>query len=215
MEFIYKPKRIIASDDQLLNSLRDAAEANSGTYLTAREFSKEHGTCTVQTICSRFGTWNRALVAAGLKTSNTFYHSVQALFENLADVWTKLEKQPSQGDMKKPLSKVPFVTYRRRFGSWTSTMFHFNAWIHSKNKDAFEDFFSVKFRQSRDVRKGLRYKILERDNSTCKMCGASPRKDPEVTLHIDHIIPSSKGGDSSPENLQTLCQACNLGKFNH
>ncbi|MBR4875585.1 MAG: HNH endonuclease, partial [Clostridia bacterium] len=55
---------------------------------------------------------------------------------------------------------------------------------------------------------------LKRDNFTCCACGASPAKDPSVELHIDHIIPWSKGGETTEDNLQTLCSRCNLGKSN-
>ena len=40
-------------------------------------------------------------------------------------------------------------------------------------------------------------------------CGKGP---PEVKLHIDHILPASKGGDSKFENLKFLCEQCNLSK---
>jgi len=60
---------------------------------------------------------------------------------------------------------------------------------------------------------GLRTKILRRDGFRCRMCGASPADG--ITLHIDHITPVSLDGRTVPENLQTLCQACNLGKSNH
>lgn len=58
----------------------------------------------------------------------------------------------------------------------------------------------------------LRFEVLARDKFTCCFCGASPRKDPSITLHIDHILPWSKGGKTTLDNLQTLCSTCNLGK---
>lgn len=67
---------------------------------------------------------------------------------------------------------------------------------------------------SRVISEKLRYQVLKRDNFKCCACGASPAKDPSVELHIDHIIPWSKGGETTLENLQTLCSRCNLGKGN-
>lgn len=60
---------------------------------------------------------------------------------------------------------------------------------------------------------GKRWQIFERDGWRCVSCGHSA-KDAGVTLHIDHIQPRSKGGGDEPENLQTLCRDCNLGKSN-
>jgi len=57
----------------------------------------------------------------------------------------------------------------------------------------------------------LRLEVIKRDGGACIICG---RKPPEVTLHVDHIIPASKGGLTESRNLQTLCQDCNLGKSN-
>ncbi|MGB8647287.1 MAG: HNH endonuclease signature motif containing protein [Anaerolineae bacterium] len=59
---------------------------------------------------------------------------------------------------------------------------------------------------------GLRYDILLRDKFTCKGCGRSPSRGDPVTLHVDHIVAIALGGKTVPENLQTLCQDCNLGK---
>ena len=58
----------------------------------------------------------------------------------------------------------------------------------------------------------LRSRILRRDNYTCVDCGASPRKDPNVSLHIHHVTPVSKGEKSEIKNLVTNCSICNLGK---
>ncbi len=66
----------------------------------------------------------------------------------------------------------------------------------------------------RDPSLRLRYRVLARDNFSCVQCGASPAKDPSVELHLDHILAWSKGGETTYENLQTLCFKCNLGKSN-
>lgn len=54
-----------------------------------------------------------------------------------------------------------------------------------------------------------RFEIFKRDNFTCMYYGKKP---PSVILHIDHIIPVSKGGGNGTENLVTSCDKCNLGK---
>lgn len=58
----------------------------------------------------------------------------------------------------------------------------------------------------------LRYDVFTRDHYRCCICGASQKDG--VTLHVDHIIPVSKGGKTVMSNLQTLCDRCNLGKSN-
>ena len=57
---------------------------------------------------------------------------------------------------------------------------------------------------------GLRYDILKRDNFRCQICGATAATG--AKLHVDHIIPVSKGGRTLPDNLRVLCDRCNLGK---
>lgn len=56
----------------------------------------------------------------------------------------------------------------------------------------------------------LRYDILKRDGFKCKICGATAQDG--VKLHVDHIIPVSKGGKTVRSNLRTLCDRCNFGK---
>lgn len=56
----------------------------------------------------------------------------------------------------------------------------------------------------------LRYNILKRDGFKCQICGFGQKDG--VKLHVDHIIPVSKGGRTVPSNLRTLCEACNMGK---
>ena len=64
--------------------------------------------------------------------------------------------------------------------------------------------------QRKLMTKTLRTKIAKRDNYTCQKCG---KYMPDgVGLHIDHIVPISKGGKSIPSNLQVLCSKCNGNK---
>jgi len=56
--------------------------------------------------------------------------------------------------------------------------------------------------------KPSRQSIYIRDNHKCQYCG-STRK-----LTIDHVIPKSRGGDDSWENLVVACSRCNTLKGN-
>lgn len=62
----------------------------------------------------------------------------------------------------------------------------------------------------------LRTEVLERDNYTCQMCGYAAKQtyaDGEaVRLEADHIIPLKDNGETTVDNLQTLCARCNAGK---
>lgn len=58
----------------------------------------------------------------------------------------------------------------------------------------------------------LREYIKKRDNYTCCNCGNSIYAEPNLLLEIDHIIPISKGGCTTENNLQTLCWKCNRAK---
>ena len=58
----------------------------------------------------------------------------------------------------------------------------------------------------------LRSEIKQRDHYTCLQCAVSVAAEPHLLLEIDHIMPVSKGGLSTPENLQTLCWRCNRSK---
>ena len=56
----------------------------------------------------------------------------------------------------------------------------------------------------------LRYDVLKRDGFRCQICGRTAQDG--VKLHVDHIIPVSKGGKTEMNNLRTLCSDCNKGK---
>jgi 5-methylcytosine-specific restriction endonuclease McrA len=51
-----------------------------------------------------------------------------------------------------------------------------------------------------------RREILRRDKHTCQYCGATRQ------LTLDHVIPTSKGGKHSWDNVVTACEWCNNRK---
>ena len=51
-----------------------------------------------------------------------------------------------------------------------------------------------------------RYNIYRRDDYSCVYCGSREK------LTIDHVIPKSKGGKNTWDNLVTCCSSCNLNK---
>ncbi len=56
-------------------------------------------------------------------------------------------------------------------------------------------------------RKLTRRAIFARDEWTCQYCGAG-----HGNLTVDHVIPRSKGGSSSWDNIVTCCAPCNRRK---
>ncbi len=70
--------------------------------------------------------------------------------------------------------------------------------------NGFNGFFRKEVRFSRR-------NIFERDKHTCQYCQKKLSK-PELT--IDHVLPQSKGGADSWENLVLACVKCNVKKSN-
>jgi 5-methylcytosine-specific restriction endonuclease McrA len=68
-------------------------------------------------------------------------------------------------------------------------------------------YIDVRGRQRRSSSK--RNRILARDRHRCQYCGT---KGTVFDLTIDHIVPVSRGGTTSPENLVAACFACNQRK---
>ena len=55
-------------------------------------------------------------------------------------------------------------------------------------------------------RKITRRAVFARDDWTCQYCGS------RANLTVDHVIPRSKGGGSSWENIVASCAPCNRRK---
>lgn len=64
-------------------------------------------------------------------------------------------------------------------------------------------------RTPRTVVRLSRKNLMLRDGHQCQYCG---RRPPVRDLNIDHVLPRSRGGDGTWDNLVTACKGCNLKK---
>ena len=55
----------------------------------------------------------------------------------------------------------------------------------------------------------LRTKVLMRDRYRCQYCGG---RGTATDMTLDHILPRSRGGRTTPENLAACCRTCNNRK---
>ncbi|KKU76575.1 MAG: HNH endonuclease domain protein [Parcubacteria group bacterium GW2011_GWA2_47_64] len=193
------------------------------------------------TVKNTFGSWHKALTALKDKLrekdldlsprksrSNLLNPTEEQLLEEMDRVWKKLGHRPSSTEWKNSNPAFSYGTYRYKFNGWSNACLKF---IEHKmggsivvepmtEKTAETDTRviaegkaqHVKISYSRNIPMSMRIRVLDRDNFRCVFCGRSPATDLGIKLHIDHIVPFSKGGKTTLENLQTLCQECNLGK---
>ena len=89
-----------------------------------------------------------------------------------------------------------------------------NAILKSLPKEALSREELKEINRRKKISDTTRYAVLERAGFKCQCCGIKPLKDNDVILHIDHIIPYSLGGSDSIDNLQVLCDKCNISKRN-
>ncbi len=54
-----------------------------------------------------------------------------------------------------------------------------------------------------------RHAVLVRDNFTCQYCGIAPGR---ANLTLDHIVPRSRGGQTTWDNVVAACKPCNIRK---
>jgi hypothetical protein len=208
------PKNTPKSSEELIEDLQLVAK-NLNTEKLSQKLYTEHGKYDCSTFIRHFGTWNKALLKAGLKLSNIINYSDEELFENILNIWQKKGAQPTRRDLNTVDSEISSGSYRRRFISWTNAIKEFIEYTNSKEISPIKNRITqISVNNNRDPSLRLRFQVLKRDNFSCVKCGASPAKDQYIVLNIDHIKPWSKGGLTEISNLQTLCQDCNLGKSN-
>jgi hypothetical protein len=212
------------TDEALLDELRRISVVLGEHPLTQVAFTKASGKVHAQTLIRRFGTWKETLAKAGLEHRFlTRIHAEQASLENIAEVWTHYGRPPEYREMFQPPSRIQGKTYIYRWGTWRKALKAFVDWANADEQLQGSETEPEAPQQSpakpnrteadyREVRPGLRFRVFKRDNFRCVACGRSPATHLNIELHADHILAVANGGKTIVENLQTLCQGCNLGK---
>ncbi len=218
-------KRDITESD-IIYELHRIAKMIGKDSITVVDFKNYSELCSVSTLNRCFGTWKQILKLAGMDCKNSKITD-EELYEEIERIWIHLGRQPTYTDMRNGIAKYSPRTFENHFGSWRSALESFVKYINDDSKIILQENCienkkvvqnvqqgSRKHITNRNINLRLRFLVMKRDNFKCCMCGASPATDSAVELHIDHIVPWSKGGETTFDNLQTLCSKCNLGKSN-
>lgn len=211
--------------------LKRVAQQLGKDTIMQKEYA-ERGQFSPKPLIRHFGSWQAALEKNSLKRSRNYRVSEEEYFENLEFLWRTLGRQPRYGEVRKPFSRLTAKAYEQKFGSWRKALEAFVTFVNKESSESGvseqEDReqlarsesiagipslpFGNSDKTSRTISWRLRYLVMRRDNFKCCYCGRSPALVPGVILHIDHKEPWSKVHQTDLDNLQTLCNQCNIGK---
>ena len=207
-------------DQELLDDLKRVAQNIGVDKLSSREYDNNGAKYTSGTICTRFTSWNNALEKAGLTIVHHRDVSEKELFLNIEQVWINIGRQPVFRDMKNS-SKYSTHQYVTKFGTWRKALEAFIQFINSDKdiEEVSEEETTIskdsevvfKHKTKRFPSERLKVQVLMRDGNKCRLCGITVTGE---SIHFDHILAWSKGGETTLENIQVLCETHNLAKGN-
>jgi hypothetical protein len=225
----------------LLDELRRVSVKAPKVSLTYQVYKANGGTYSRKPFQKHFGSWTKAVNAAGNLSGRQQKYSEDELFDEIQRLWEQFGRQPTFQEMNQK-GKFSAFCYAMRFGSWTKAV---HAFCKDRNSDsaliplpapepltvsqvpiesdkkelpiaipsAESAPLIITHTTGRAVPKRLRWRVFARDNFTCQGCGRSPARH-AIVLEADHVIAWTNGGETVLENLQTLCEDCNSGKSN-
>lgn len=217
MKFEVKKVNRNIPNEELLADVKNIA-STYGLTTMSQDIYVQYGKFHPTTLIRRFGSWFKVLELCDLKPSRSRINIPnEELFANIEQIWLTLGRQPKYSDIQKPLSLFSVGTYEQRFGSWYNALDAFVIYMSEEesvikpnvriNKDG------IKHTTKREPSARLKVQVLMRDGNRCRLCGVECN-DGLHNIHFDHIIPWSKGGETTLDNLQVLCSDCNLAKGN-
>ena len=212
-QFDINARRNRLSDAELMAALQAAAESLGEGYFSSPQYDNLSGKRPHSaTIIERFGSWKKALAIIGIVGGRERRHTPEALIANLESIWKQLGYPPGKRQISTLGERISESPYKRHWGSVRAAcecISAFHNGILSKEK-LYIGVTKIQTRTTISLKN--RWDVLKINNYKCVKCGASPSSNHDVILEIDHIIPVSRGGNNSIDNLQTLCRDCNQGK---
>jgi hypothetical protein len=215
--------------EDIITELKRVAKLYEFRRFSGREFDKVSTLCKRGAVLNKFDSWDDALAATGLELKphrNKRRDTIpeKELFKELERVWRLLGHRPSKTEWESLTPRYAYTTYKARFKGWVNACAAFIEFKSDENAAAFDDRdveqagiqsrrrTAIRDEEKRNIPLKLRLDVLKRDQFRCVFCGRSPAIEAGVVLHIDHKLAFSKGGKTTIENLQCLCDDCNLGK---
>ncbi len=220
MEYKFKTssKKPQFSKPDILNSLKRFAEITKYQSFGMRDYDAwSDRLVTSDTVVRYFGSWGTALKEIGVRAERGLKIDIKKMVDVFKECWKELDNIPSRKQLELYLSQhnYPFrwKSYINIFGS-IGKLAQLIVEVQEGTKEEKELYKRQISRKTirEPISARLRYQVLKRDGEKCKKCGISPKHTATVVLHVDHIIPVTKGGKTDIDNLQTLCEKCNLGK---
>jgi hypothetical protein len=214
--FAMPVRRFHTSKKEVEDSLRRYAAAVPAKDRAAGHYGRWKGATVSPTVINRmFGSFQAACDSLGIEThSKKPIYTDDDLLGLFEELWRWRQHPPTIGDIKKyreTRNRFPTsATLVNRFGNYkrfVKTFSDYKLGIIEK-RDV------LKLGPEGNLRKPFstkgRFEVLTRAKYRCEICGASQADG--AKLHVDHIVPVSKGGGNEPENLRCLCEPCNLGR---
>ena len=216
-----------ADKDRFEGDLRAFSELaeNQGKALNITNYTKwarQNKRTSVDVLRRCYGSWEEAVSSINAKATKSKPFTDHELLQYYLDCWEwnsdgmfTPDLAPTQKTItsynKKTQKAIDIYYYTKRGWTWSELKAQMQQ-VALKQKTLDQVIKLKGINIDKPVSARTRAIVLKRDNSTCQMCGATTACGMNITLHIHHKVPRSKGGSSSdPTNLETLCSQCNQG----
>lgn len=224
-----------------LVDLEKVADEHGG-ILTFQKYRNLGGSHSMSTFIRHFGSWKAAVNKVGRRHGGEGRYSDEELFAEIQRLWELNANQPTARIMDRDgkISVKAFINRFGSWSKAVHAFCEDRASIQAEKTEddripnivkrasiKEEPIDHIVIQSDKPISKyietiitatprvpslRLRFRVMQRDNFRCVLCGRSPANNLGLELQIDHIIPYSQNGPTILENLRTLCKDCNLGK---